>query len=103
MASTEAPQTVEVPHSVASTSSNEETPRPTYGNNATAEFLSELKGSAVIVKQSSGVEYRGILQSVDGFLNTVLKATKEVYEEKVVSELGEVFLRGSVVDYIAIA
>lgn len=81
---------------------NEEKPqRRVYGNDASTSFLSALKGSSVLVKQPSGIEYHGTLQAVDGFLNVVLCNTKEVYEGTVVSELGEVFLRGSSVDYIA--
>lgn len=74
-----------------------------FGNNASADFLSELRGNPVIVSQATGIEYRGTLHAVDGFLNVVLKNTKEVFENTVVSELGEVFLRGSSVDYIAAA
>ncbi|GMM51497.1 U4/U6-U5 snRNP complex subunit [Starmerella bacillaris] len=74
-----------------------------YGNDAATVFLSELKGSAVIAKIESGVEYRGLLHAIDGFLNIVLHDAKEVYENNEIANLGEIFLRGSVVNYIALA
>lgn len=77
--------------------------RKIFGNNASADFLSELRGKLVIVSEATGIQYRGILYAVDGFLNVVLRNTKEIYEHTVISELGEVFLRGSSVDYIAAA
>lgn len=84
-------------------SSSQREPRRVYGNNASATFLEDLSGKLVIVKQPSGIEYRGTLYAVDGFLNVVLRDTQEIYAGKVLSELGEVFLRGSSVDYVAAA
>lgn len=80
-----------------------EKPRKVYGNNASANFLADLRGEKVVVKQPSGIEYRGVLHAVDGFLNVVLRDTTEVYQGNVLTALGEVFLRGSSVDYIAAA
>lgn len=73
------------------------------GNNAASEFIAEITGKEVIVKLTSSIEYHGLLQAVDGFMNITLQNTKEVYDGKLVSEFGDVFLRGSMVAYIAAA
>lgn len=75
----------------------------TPGNNAAAEFITELTGKEVIVKLTSAIEYHGLLQAVDGFMNITLQNTREVYDGKLVAEYGDVFLRGSMVAYIAAA
>lgn len=73
------------------------------GNNAASEFLKEITGNAVIVKVAPDMEYHGVLQAVDGFMNITLKGTKEVYNDKLVAEYGDVFIRGSLVTYISAA
>lgn len=76
--------------------------RVTYGNNATTVFLNELSGSPVVVRLEGGVEYRGQLSAIDSFLNVVLRDTRETYEGTEVASLGEVFLRGSAITYVAL-
>lgn len=75
----------------------------TYGNDASTRFLKAIKGNSVIVRQDTGVEYVGVLGAIDQFLNVVLHDAKEMYNGKEVEQLGEVFLRGSIVNYIALA
>lgn len=69
--------------------------------NAAAEFLGTIRGSPVVVKLASGIEYHGVLQAVDGFMNITLADTKEVYAGKQVADYGDIFLRGSLVTFIA--
>lgn len=77
--------------------------RKTYGNDAAKDFLQEMKGGPVVIRLHGGIEYHGNLSAIDEFLNTTLRDTKEIYDGTVVSNLGEIFLRGSSVVYIALA
>ncbi|PWW76244.1 hypothetical protein C7212DRAFT_296054 [Tuber magnatum] len=40
-------------------------------------FLSEIIGAPITVKLNSGVEYKGELSSVDGYMNIALEKTVE--------------------------
>lgn len=62
---------------------------------ASAAFLSAITGNSVIVKLNSGLEYHGTLQSVDGFMNIALEATKEYVDTKLTNDYGDVFIRGN--------
>ncbi|CAD6186283.1 unnamed protein product [Caenorhabditis auriculariae] len=42
-----------------------------------AEFLKQIIGKPVVVKLNSGVDYRGILACLDGFMNIALEQTEE--------------------------
>ncbi|CDO51438.1 similar to Saccharomyces cerevisiae YDR378C LSM6 Lsm (Like Sm) protein [Geotrichum candidum] len=71
--------------------------------NDPSSFLSEIRGSDVIVKLNSGVEYHGKLQSVDGFMNIALESTREFFNNKQVNSYGDVFIRGNNVIFISAA
>ncbi|CUM63684.1 uncharacterized protein PRCAT00001268001 [Priceomyces carsonii] len=60
-----------------------------------SKFLSSIIGSAVIVKLHNGVEYSGILQSIDGFMNVVLEEGKEIIDGQLNRNYGDVFVRGN--------
>ncbi|ODV62203.1 U4/U6-U5 snRNP complex subunit LSM6 ASCRUDRAFT_32300 [Ascoidea rubescens DSM 1968] len=61
-----------------------------------AKFLSEIKDNEVIVKLNSGIEYHGILQMIDGYMNIVLgPKTEEYIDNSLTRRYGDVFIRGS--------
>ncbi|KAF8476127.1 hypothetical protein BDZ91DRAFT_711037 [Kalaharituber pfeilii] len=64
-------------------------------------FLTEIIGAPITVKLNSGVEYRGELQSVDGYMNIALEKTEEYVNGKLKHKYGDVFIRGNNVLYIS--
>ncbi|ODQ78952.1 hypothetical protein BABINDRAFT_13976 [Babjeviella inositovora NRRL Y-12698] len=77
------------------------------GYGRSANFLSGITNSAVVVKLHSGITYKGTLQSIDGYMNIVLEG-RDVQEcvgkdSKVVNSFkNDVFIRGNNVLYIGI-
>ncbi|KAH9261624.1 U6 snRNA-associated Sm-like protein LSm6 [Batrachochytrium salamandrivorans] len=64
-------------------------------------FLKSIVGRPVVIKLNTGVEYRGVLACLDGFLNVAMEQTEE-YENGVrKAQLGDCFIRGNNVMYIA--
>nr|XP_053640692.1 small nuclear ribonucleoprotein F-like [Cherax quadricarinatus] len=63
-------------------------------------FLNQLTGQAVIVKLKWGHEYKGILVSVDGYMNLQLANTEEYIDGQSPGSLGEVLGRCNKVLYI---
>eukprot|EP00116_Pleurobrachia_bachei_P001107 sb/3461369/ len=47
------------------------------GKQTPNEFLKQLIGRPVVVKLSSGVDYRGIFANLDGYMNVILEQTEE--------------------------
>jgi LSM domain len=41
-----------------------------------ADFLKSIKGRRVLVKLNSGVDYRGILACLDGYMNIAMEQTE---------------------------
>jgi U6 snRNA-associated Sm-like protein LSm6 len=66
-----------------------------------SDFLKSVLGRPVSVKLNSGVEYRGILACLDGFMNLVLEQTQEFVDGQLQNKYGECFLRGNNVLYIS--
>jgi len=64
------------------------------------EFLKLIIGRPVVIKLNSGVEYRGVLACLDGFLNVALEQTEEFEHGRKKSQLGDCFIRGNNVMYI---
>ncbi|OBA13662.1 uncharacterized protein OGAPODRAFT_10328 [Ogataea polymorpha] len=60
---------------------------------STSNFLAEMTNSPVVVKLQHGLEYHGVLASIDGYMNMVENNKVRNYEE--------VFLRGNNVLYIS--
>ncbi|CAL1196264.1 unnamed protein product [Candida parapsilosis] len=60
-----------------------------------SKFLGDLIGSPVKVKLYSGVEYRGDLQTIDGYMNVVLENGKEFIKDTMTRDYGDLFLRGN--------
>ena len=52
-----------------------------------SEFLRQIIGKPVVVKLNSGVDYRGILACLDGYMNIALEQTEEYVNGQVI--LGE--------------
>ncbi|EFA85841.1 LSM domain-containing protein [Heterostelium album PN500] len=64
-------------------------------------FLYELKGKKVAVRLKwGGMEYRGILASVDNYMNLQLAATEEWIDGAIIDTLGEVLIRCNNVLYV---
>ncbi|KAL0489511.1 U6 snRNA-associated Sm-like protein LSm6 [Acrasis kona] len=59
------------------------------------DFLKSVVGRPVVVKLNSGVEYRGILTCLDGFMNIALEQTEEYINGIRVSSFGDAFVRGN--------
>ncbi|KAI5838923.1 hypothetical protein DFP73DRAFT_484745 [Morchella snyderi] len=66
-----------------------------------SSFLQEIIGAPITVKLNSGVEYRGELSSVDGYMNIALEKTVEYVNGEVRNKYGDVFIRGNNVLYIS--
>ncbi|PSR97510.1 hypothetical protein BD289DRAFT_480018 [Coniella lustricola] len=64
-------------------------------------FLSSIIGQVVIVKLNSGVQYKGELQSVDGYMNIALENTNELVNGVTQRTYGDAFVRGNNVMYIS--
>jgi len=63
-------------------------------------FLNSLTGKPVLVKLKWGMEYKGYLVSVDGYMNLQLANTEEFVEGNCTGNLGEVLIRCNNVLYI---
>ena len=50
-----------------------------------SEFLRQIIGKPVVVKLNSGVDYRGILACLDGYMNIALEQTEEYVNGQVIS------------------
>ena len=56
-------------------------------------FLNGLTGKPVLVKLKWGMEYKGYLVSVDGYMNMQLANTEEYIEGALSGHLGEILIR----------
>ncbi|ETN81872.1 LSM domain protein [Necator americanus] len=59
-----------------------------------SEFLKQIIGKPVVVKLNSGVDYRGILACLDGFMNIALEQTEEYNNGQLQNKYGDAFIRG---------
>ncbi|KAH9824846.1 hypothetical protein DFH28DRAFT_7583 [Melampsora americana] len=88
----------------ANGSTNEES-----NNNATStstggtpsDFLKQVVGHEVVVRLNSGVDYRGILSCLDGYMNIALENTEEYVNGIKRNSYGDAFVRGNNVLYIS--
>ncbi|KAF8956408.1 hypothetical protein BDZ97DRAFT_1850658 [Flammula alnicola] len=67
------------------------------------DFLKGVVGKRVIVRLTSGVDYRGVLSCLDGFMNIALEQTEEHVNGIVTNRYGDAFIRGNNVLYISAA
>ncbi|GAA5853283.1 hypothetical protein JCM8547_000270 [Rhodosporidiobolus lusitaniae] len=64
-------------------------------------FLKGVVGQQVVVRLNSGVDYRGILSCLDGYMNIALEQTEEYVNGVKTNEYGDAFVRGNNVLYIS--
>jgi len=67
----------------------------------TADFLKSIRGRPVVVKLNSGVDYRGILACLDGYMNIAMEQTEEYVNGQLKNKYGDAFIRGNNVLYIS--
>ncbi|BFY98416.1 unnamed protein product [Candidula unifasciata] len=67
-----------------------------------SEFLNQIRGRPVMVKLNSGVDYRGVLSCLDGYMNIALEQTEEYVNGQLKNKYGDAFIRGNNVLYISI-
>ncbi|KAJ7074516.1 Sm-like ribonucleoprotein [Mycena amicta] len=77
-------------------------PQPTHTGSPT-DFLKGVVGKRVIVRLTSGVDYRGVLSCLDGYMNIALEQTEEHVNGVVTNRYGDAFIRGNNVLYISAA
>ncbi|KRZ95814.1 U6 snRNA-associated Sm-like protein LSm6 [Trichinella sp. T8] len=65
------------------------------GRQTPSEFLKQLIGKPVMVKLNSGLDYRGILACLDGYLNVALEQTEEYANGQLKQKYGDAFIRGN--------
>ncbi|KAG8991408.1 hypothetical protein FRB90_001356 [Tulasnella sp. 427] len=78
-------------------------PGQSSGSGSPTDFLKAVIGKRVVVRLLSGVDYRGILSCLDGYMNIALEQTEEHVAGKVTNRYGEAFIRGNNVLYISAA
>ncbi|KAJ3069407.1 U4/U6-U5 snRNP complex subunit lsm6, partial [Rhizoclosmatium hyalinum] len=60
-----------------------------------SDFLGAAIGSRVIVRLNSGVEYRGVLACLDGYMNIAMEQTEEYVGGDLKNKYGDAFIRGN--------
>lgn len=63
-------------------------------------FLADLLGKSVVIKLKWGHEYRGVLVSVDSYMNVQLAQTEEFVDGAWSGDIGEILIRCNNVLYI---
>ncbi|BES99390.1 Hypothetical protein NTJ_12207 [Nesidiocoris tenuis] len=66
-----------------------------------SQFIQQIHGRPVVVKLNSGVDYRGVLACLDGYMNIALEQTEEYVNGQLKEKYGDAFLRGNNVLYIS--
>lgn len=66
-----------------------------------SDFLKLIIGKPVVVKLNSGVDYRGVLACLDGYMNIALEQTEEYVNGQLKTKYGDAFIRGNNVLYIS--
>jgi U6 snRNA-associated Sm-like protein LSm6 len=78
-----------------------ELPTSTSDVKSPTDFLKGIKGKTVVVKLNSGVDYKGILACLDGFMNIAMEQTEEYVGGQLKNKYGDCFIRGNNVLYIS--
>ncbi|XP_013112899.2 U6 snRNA-associated Sm-like protein LSm6 [Stomoxys calcitrans] len=68
---------------------------------ALSQFINQIHGRPVVVKLNSGVDYRGVLACLDGYMNIALDQTEEYVNGQLKNKYGDAFIRGNNVLYIS--
>ena len=66
-----------------------------------SDFLKHITGRPVVVKLNSDADYRGVLASLDGYMNIALEQTEEYVNGQLKNKYGDAFIRGNNVFYIS--
>mmetsp|Transcript_12389 Transcript_12389/g.16253 ORF Transcript_12389/g.16253 Transcript_12389/m.16253 type:complete len:94 (+) Transcript_12389:38-319(+) len=74
---------------------------PSTTKKSPSEFLKSVLGRAVVVKLNSGVDYRGVLACLDGYMNIAMEQTEEYVNGQLKAKYGDCFIRGNNVLYIS--
>ncbi|EPQ27422.1 uncharacterized protein PFL1_04960 [Pseudozyma flocculosa PF-1] len=64
------------------------------------DFLKGVIGKQVNVRLNSGIDYRGTLSCLDGYMNIALEQTCEYVDGVMKNNYGDAFIRGNNVMYI---
>ncbi|GJE89276.1 LSm6 domain-containing protein [Phanerochaete sordida] len=75
----------------------------TVPSGSPTDFLKGVVGKRVVVRLTSGVDYRGVLSCLDGYMNIALEQTEEHVNGVVTNRYGDAFIRGNNVLYISAA
>ncbi|KAJ1821452.1 U4/U6-U5 snRNP complex subunit lsm6 [Coemansia sp. RSA 2599] len=67
------------------------------------DFLNLILGQRVFVRLNSGIDYKGVLACLDGYMNIAMEQTEEYVEGELRNRYGDVFIRGNNVLYISTA
>ncbi|TFY67890.1 hypothetical protein EVG20_g3770 [Dentipellis fragilis] len=80
-------------------------PPPSGLSGSPSDFLKGVVGKRVVVRLTSGVDYRGtgVLSCLDGYMNIALEQTEEHVNGAVTNRYGDAFIRGNNVLYISAA
>ncbi|XP_050431038.1 U6 snRNA-associated Sm-like protein LSm6 [Adelges cooleyi] len=68
---------------------------------ALTAFIQQIHGRPVVVKLNSGVDYRGVMACIDGYMNIALEQTEEYVNGELKNKFGDSFIRGNNVLYIS--
>ena len=67
----------------------------TKNKRSPSDFLKSVLGRPVRVKLNSGIEYRGVLACLDGYLNIAMEQTEEYVDGQLKARYGDCFIRGN--------
>ena len=71
------------------------------GRKNPSDFLKAVLGRPVVVKLNSGVDYRGVLACLDGYMNIAMEQMEEYVNGQLKAKYGDCFIRGNNVLYIS--
>mmetsp|Transcript_5696 Transcript_5696/g.11742 ORF Transcript_5696/g.11742 Transcript_5696/m.11742 type:complete len:102 (-) Transcript_5696:321-626(-) len=76
--------------------------QPTQKKRSPSDFLKSVLGKPAVVKLNSGIEYRGVLACLDGYLNIAMEQTQEYgLDGQLKATYGDCFIRGNNVLHIS--
>ena len=68
---------------------------PSKAKGNPADFVRSVVGRPVVVRLSTGVDYRGVLVCLDGHMNIALEQAEEYVDGALKAKLGDCFIRGN--------
>lgn len=66
------------------------------------DFLKQAVGMKIRVRLNNGIDFRGNLKCLDGFLNIAMENTEEFEGDILKKTYGDAFVRGNNVVYITV-